>query len=130
MSDDQSGGGVEWELRTALDMVFVGRTSGDEDKERLGWIRFSEGLRNVVQSALANQVIPIRVELRIIRDQHKEDEASQAHVNQMIITLEEGVQAEQGKQAARLGIAEAAITTTEHALKDHIEAGRQEDDAR
>jgi hypothetical protein len=119
-------GGTEWELSTALDMALAGRAAGDEAAERLGWIRFSEGLRNVVQSAVASQIVNLTIQLRKVRDQHKEDEAAQAHVNLLITALEEAVQAEQGKQAARLGMIEAAQTTADHKLKEHIAAGDEE----
>jgi hypothetical protein len=122
-----SDGGSEWELGKALDMALAGRAVGDEAAERLGWMRFSEGLRNVVQSAVASQIVNLTTQLRRVRDQHKEDEAAQAHVNLLITALEEGIQAEQGKQAARLGMAEAAITTADIKLKEHIAQQRDTD---
>lgn len=116
-----SAGGNDWELGAALDMVFAARAIGDEAGERLGWIRFSESLRNVVQSILANQVIPITVQLRVVQAQHKEDAASQAHVNQMIIDLEEGAMVRDAQTVVRLGIVEAAQTTSDQTLKAHID---------
>jgi hypothetical protein len=51
----------------------------------------------------------MRVELRIIRDQHKEDQANQAHVNLLITNYEAGVKAEQGRQAERIAALEARL---------------------
>lgn len=60
-------------------------------------------------------------EMQHVRDQYKEAAAETVHKEAMLIDLAELGQKEQGQQAARLGIAEAAITTTEHNLKEHIE---------
>lgn len=122
MSDDTEGGNA-WERRKAFEMYKAARLAGDVDAEIQALIRSQDALVNAVISELAKQANPIRLEMRIIRDQHKEDEASQAHVNLLITALEEGVQAEQGKQAARLGMAEAAIITTEIRLTKHIDRG-------
>jgi len=139
MTEQQSYGGTEWELSAALDLVFAGRAADDEAAERVGWIRFSEGLRNVVQGILANQVIPITIQLRVVKEQLKEDEASAEHKFQMLISLAENEQREAGKQAARVALAKVEIVgmaerldvleereaAQAEALKEHIASGDQ-----
>lgn len=121
-------GGNEWERRKAFEMYKAARIAGDIDAEIVALSRTMDALVNMVVTELAKQSIPIRIEMRVIKAQHQEDSASQAHVNSMIIDLETASQAEQGKQAAQIGILSAAQTTTEHALQEHIE--RQADDER
>jgi hypothetical protein len=109
---EKTGGGFEWEAAQALEQMM------------LGLLRFTQALRNASSSGSASQLVPLLVRLDTVMDRLKEDEASQAHVNAMIVTLEEGVQAEQGKHAARLGMAEAAITTEQVRLTEHIKGER------
>lgn len=85
-----------------------------------------EALSTAAQDQASSAALMVFETMETITSRMKEDEASQAHVNAMIINLEEGVQAEQGKQAARLGIVEAAQTTAAHDLKEHIEQDRTE----
>lgn len=54
MSDDQQHvGGVAWEARQALNLVWRARADGDTGAEELGWLRFIEATTNAVQSGAA-----------------------------------------------------------------------------
>lgn len=68
-----------------------------------------------------SQVADFTAELRILRNRIQEDEASQAHFNMGVVTVAEASQAELGQHAAQIGILNAAVTTADHTLKEHIE---------
>lgn len=66
-------GGVQWELQSAWDMIKLARQNGDIEAEQLGWLRYSEGLRNLAVSALSAQLIPMLEELKAIRTERQTD---------------------------------------------------------
>ncbi len=66
-------GGVQWELQSAWDMIKLARQNNDIPMEELGWLRYSEGLRNLAVSALSAQLIPMLEELRAIRIERDSD---------------------------------------------------------
>ena len=66
-------GGVQWELQTAWDMIKLARQNDDIAAEELGWLRYSEGLRNLAVSALSAQLIPMLEEMRALRSERQTD---------------------------------------------------------
>ncbi len=85
-------GGVEWELDSAWKMVKLGRQTGDLEMEQLGWLRYSEGLRNLAVSALASQLIPMLEEMRAMRSERQTDAKITRHQLDLIVIATELMQ--------------------------------------
>lgn len=87
-----------------------------------------EGLATAAQEqassaalSVLNGMEAITAELQAVRVRLMEDEASTAHTEGMLIDLAEQGRDGQMQTEVRLGIAEAAITTTAHELQEHID---------
>jgi hypothetical protein len=113
---------VEWELETAWQLVEAGRLAGDTAMERLGWRRFSDGLRNLTVSALAAQLIPMLLELRGIREDRATDSRVLDHKLDLLMTLAESNQKLLGKIEARLALVEVVIVPGIVARVEALEA--------
>ncbi len=85
-------GGVQWELQTAWNMIKLGRQNGDIAMEELGWLRYSEGLRNLAVSALSAQLIPMLEELRAIRSERQTDAKIMKHQLDLLVKATELMQ--------------------------------------
>jgi hypothetical protein len=116
MPDDASAGGIHWELSKARQLIIAAQTADDADAETVGWMRLADALVNAALSGTAKELAPMLKALRAARDEahqaHSErrtDAIVSEHNQAMLIDQAEIVQAEQGQQAARLGLAEAAI---------------------
>jgi hypothetical protein len=112
----ERSGGVHWELGEARKLITDAQLGGDAAAETLGWMRLADALVNAASSGTAEQLVPMLLALRQARAEahaaHAErrtDAIVSEHNQSMLIDQAEIVQAEQGQQAARLGIAEAAI---------------------
>ena len=103
-------GGTDWELGQAWTMIATARTAGDSAAEQVGWTRYSDGLRNRVSGALADQLIPMLLELRGMRAERDTDARIFDHKLDMLMTLAEGGQALLGKFEARLALLETHIS--------------------
>jgi len=104
---EQSAGGTQWELETAWQMVEAARAADDLAAENVAMRRYSEGLRNLVTGALADQLIPMLIEIRGFRADRGDDAKIIAHKLDLLMTLAEGGQALLGKFEARLNMIEA-----------------------
>lgn len=63
MTDEQQHkGGVVWEARTALTLVWEARAAGDTEGEELGWLRYAEALTNASYSGAAAAFIGIHTQ--------------------------------------------------------------------
>ncbi len=85
-------GGVQWELQTAWDMIKLARQNNDIEAEELGWLRYSEGLRNLVVSALSAQLIPMLEEVKAIRQERQTDARIIKHQLEMLVKASELLQ--------------------------------------
>ena len=85
-------GGTEWELQSAWDMIKLARQNGDIEAEQLGWLRYSEGLRNLAVSALSAQLIPMLEELRAIRTERQTDAKIMKHQLELLVKATELMQ--------------------------------------
>ena len=85
-------GGVQWELQSAWDMIKLARQNDDIASEELGWLRYSEGLRNLAVSALSAQLIPMLEELRAIRSERQTDARIIKHQLDMLVKASELLQ--------------------------------------
>ncbi len=85
-------GGVEWELQSAWDMIKLARQLDDIAQEELGWLRYSEGLRNLAVSALSAQLIPMLEELRAIRSERQTDAKIIKHQLDLLVKATELMQ--------------------------------------
>ena len=110
------GGGVHWELSEARKLIIAAQLADDCDAETAGWLRLADALVNAASSGTAQQLVPMLMALREARSESQSartDRRTDAIINQhnqdLLIDQAEIVQAEQGQQAARLGLAEAAI---------------------
>ena len=81
--------GVQWELQSAWDMIKLARQNDDIAAEELGWLRYSEGLRNLAVSALSAQLIPMLEELRAIRSERQTDARIIKHQLEMLVKATE-----------------------------------------
>jgi len=116
MTEPQTGGGVHWELGEARKEVIRAQDAGDVEAETLGWMHLADALVNAASSGSAKELVPM---LKALRSARAESQAAHAdrrtdaivseHNQSMLIDQAEIVQAEQGQQAARLGLAEASI---------------------
>ena len=86
-------GGVDWELGEAWDMIKLARSTGDIEAEQLGWLRYSEGLRNLAVSALAAQLIPMFEQMNALRNERKADATIIKHNLELLVTATELMQA-------------------------------------
>jgi len=109
-------GGVHWELGEARKEVIRAQDAGDVEAETLGWMHLADALVNAASSGSAEQLVPMLRALRQARagaDAAHADRRTDAivseHNQSMLLDQAEIVQAEQGQQAARLGLAEASI---------------------
>ena len=84
--------GVQWELQSAWDMIKLARQNDDIAAEELGWLRYSEGLRNLAVSALSAQLIPMLEELRAIRSERQTDARIIKHQLEMLVKATELMQ--------------------------------------
>lgn len=101
----EQAGGIHWELSEALNLIEAGRAAQDWQMERLGWVRLSQALVNAAGSGSAKQLAPV---LRQAANERKEDAASTAHLVMLLLDQTEKEHGELGRQAARLGLVEAA----------------------
>lgn len=85
-------GGVQWELQTAWDMIKLARQNGDIAMEELGWLRYSEGLRNLAVSALSAQLIPMLEEVKAIRSERQTDARIIKHQLELLVKATELMQ--------------------------------------
>lgn len=109
-------GGVHWELSEARKEIIRAQDAGDVDAETLGWMRLADSLVNAASSGSAKELVPMLQALRAARAEsqaahqdRRTDAIVSEHNQEMLIDQAEIVQAEQGQQAARLGLAEASI---------------------
>lgn len=86
-------GGVQWELQSAWDMIKLARQNDDLAAEELGWLRYSEGLRNLAVSALSSQLIPMLEEVRAIRSERQTDARIIKHQLDLLVKASELLQA-------------------------------------
>lgn len=85
-------GGVQWELQTAWDMIKLARQNNDIAMEELGWLRYSEGLRNLAVSALSAQLIPMLEEVKAIRSERQTDARIIKHQLELLVKATELMQ--------------------------------------
>ena len=107
---------VQWELTEARKLIIAAQLCGDTDAETVAWMRLADALVNASSSGSASQLVPM---LRALRDAREEshqayterrsDAIVSEHNQSMLLDQAEIVQAEQGQQAARLGLAESSI---------------------
>lgn len=110
---EQQTGGVEWELGQALAQIEQARARADFASESLGWIRFSEGLRNASGSASAAQLIPMLKGLQRVRDERQADARHTEHITMGMLDLLQHEQAQQGKQDVVIGLLGARMVAVE-----------------
>lgn len=116
MPEQQQTGGIHWELGESRKLIIDAQLGGDTAAETLGWMRLADALVNAASSGTAEQLVPMLMALRAARaeahqahSERRTDAIVSEHNQSMLLDQAEIVQAEQGQQAARLGIAEAAI---------------------
>lgn len=113
---EKSAGGLHWELGEAREQMIAAQLANDAAALTLALMRLADALVNAASSGSADALVPLLLQLREARGEaHKaaSDRRSDAivseHNQNLLIDQAEVVQAEQGKQAARLGMAEASI---------------------
>ena len=116
MAEQQSSGGVHWELGEARKLIIAAQQADDDDALTAALMRLADSLVNAASSGAARELAPMLRALREARQEaqkaHSErrtDAIVSEHTQDMLLDQAEIVQAEQGQQAARLGLAEAAI---------------------
>lgn len=102
-------GGTDWELRTALKTIAIARAAGDFVAEALGWIRFTQGLRNVTTGAMASQLVPMLQEVKAVKAKREDDALGFEASLDQLISLAQQQQTDAGGFAARIGVIEATI---------------------
>jgi len=114
--DEPQGGGVHWELGEARKEVIRAQDAGDVEAETLGWMHLADALVNAASSGSAMELVPMlralraaRAESQAAHQDRRTDAIVSEHNQSMLLDQAEIVQAEQGQQAARLGLAEASI---------------------
>lgn len=112
----KEAGGVLWELGEARKLYITALLAGNDAALEVASHRLVDALVNASSSGAALQLVPMMLALREARGESNQAHASRRtdaivsqHNQDMLIDQAEIVQAEQGQQAARLGIAEAAI---------------------
>ena len=124
-------GGVQWELQTAWDMIKLARQNDDIQTEELGWLRYSEGLRNLAVSALSAQLIPMLEEVRSMRAERQTDAKIIKHNLDMLVHATELVQSRITALEESRGTRSRMLLDIEHdlsliknrtgAIEDHFE---------
>jgi hypothetical protein len=116
-------GGVHWSLSEARKLIIAAQIAEDIDAETEGWMQLADCLVNAAVSGTAKELVPMLLALREARaeshaahTERRTDAIVSEHNQDMLIDQAEIVQAEQGQQAARLGLAEAAILSLVLAL--------------
>lgn len=109
-------GGVLWELGEARKLYVAALLAADDGALEVASHRLVDALVNASSSGAALQLVPMMLALREARTDAQQahsarrtDAIVSEHNQSMLIDQAEIVQAEQGQQAARLGLAEAAI---------------------
>lgn len=115
MKEKQAGGAL-WELGEARKLYVAALRAEDDTALEVASHRLVDALVNASSSGAALQLIPMMLALREAKAEahqaHAErrtDAIVSEHNQELLIDQAEIVQAEQGQQAARLGLAEAAI---------------------
>ena len=85
-------GGVQWELQSAWDMIKLARQNDDIEAEQLGWLRYSEGLRNLAVSALSAQLVPMLEEVKAMRQERQTDARIIKHQLDLLVKATELMQ--------------------------------------
>lgn len=126
-----TSGGVEWELQSAWDMIKLARQNNDIQAEGIGWLRYSEGLRNLAVSALAAQLIPMLEEVRSLRQERQDDAKIIKHNLDLLVRATELVQARVTALEDSRGMRSRMLLDIEHdlsliknrigAIEDHFE---------
>lgn len=113
---EQREGGHHWELSEARELMITAQLANDDAALTLALMRLADALVNASASGSADALVPLLLQLRAARSEaHKAssdrrtDAIVSEHNQALLIDQAEVVQAEQGKQAARLGLAEASI---------------------
>lgn len=113
---EKQAGGIHWELGEARKLIIAAQLIDDDDALTNALMRLADALVNASSSGAAIQLVPMMLALREAKAEahqaHAErrtDAIVSEHNQEMLIDQAEIVQAEQGQQAARLGLAEAAI---------------------
>lgn len=113
---DDGKGGVHWELGEARKAIIAAQEANDTAAETVGWMRLADALVNAASSGSADALVPMLIALRAAQSaahkastDRRTDAIISEHNQSMLIDQAEVVQAEQGQQAARLGLAEASI---------------------
>lgn len=105
-----------WDRRSALDELAAACIAGDLAAAQQGWRRLSEAETNASYAKFAAQLIPVLLEQRAAREGRELDvtarmeaAASLEHNLGLVISQAEYEQAEMGRYAARLALAEMAL---------------------
>lgn len=113
---EQQTGGIHWELGEARKLIIAAQLIDDDDALTNALMRLADALVNAASSGTAKELAPMMLALREARadakaaqSERRTDAIVSEHNQEMLIDQAEIVQAEQGQQAARLGLAEAAI---------------------
>ena len=109
-------GGIHWELGESRKAIIAAQLANDDAAETVAWMRLPDALVNAAGSGAAKQLAPMLLALREARAEataaskdRRTDAIVSEHNQSMLLDQAEIVQAEQGQQAARLGLAEASI---------------------
>jgi hypothetical protein len=117
MSEPQKpAGGIHWELGEARALIIAAQQANDDEALTIALMRLADALVNAASSGAAEQLVPMLLALREARDsaqqaraERRTDAIISEHNQAMLLDQAEIVQAEQGRVAARLGLAEASI---------------------
>ncbi len=129
--EGEMSGGTQWELQSAWDMIKLARQNDDIAAEELGWLRYSEGLRNVAVSALSAQLIPMLEELKATRVERATDAKVIRHNLDLLVRAAELMQDRVAALEDTRGTRSRMLLDIEHdlsiiknrigAIEDHFE---------
>jgi len=109
-------GGTHWELGKARELMISAQQADDDEALTVALMQLADALVNAASSGSADALVPLLLQLREARGEahqasadRRTDAIVSEHNQSLLIDQAEVVQAEQGKQAARLGLAEVSI---------------------
>jgi len=109
-------GGTHWELGKARELIIAAQQADDDEALTVALMQLADALVNAAGTGAAKQLVPMLLALREARAEasaaskdRRSDAIVSEHNQSMLIDQAEVVQAEQGRHAARLGLAEASI---------------------